>query len=105
MAQSSNKGTATFIRQRITGALNIPLIGFFVWRIVALQGADRAQMTATFSNPVVWLLMLALLGSALVHMCIGMNEIIEDYAHAPALHNLAKLANPIFTVTVGALAA
>lgn len=105
MAQSTNKGTATFIRQRVTGALNIPLIGFFVWLIVSLQGADRAQMVATFSNPVVWLLMLALLGSALVHMRIGMNEIIEDYVHTPALHTLAKLANTIFTVAVGAIAA
>ncbi|WP_196260190.1 succinate dehydrogenase, hydrophobic membrane anchor protein [Pelagibacterium limicola] len=104
MAHSGNKGTATFIRQRITGALNIPLIGFFIWLIVSLQGANRAQMVATFSNPIVYILALVLIGSALTHMRIGMNEIIEDYVHAPALHNLAKLANTVFTIAIGAVA-
>lgn len=104
MAHSHDKGTGTFIRQRLTAAFNIPLIGFFIWLIVSLQGATRAQMVETFSRPLVYILMLVLLGSVLTHMRIGMNEIIEDYVHAPALHSLAKLANTIFTIAIGAVA-
>lgn len=104
MAHSRNKGTSTFIRQRATAVLNIPLIGFFIWLVVSLQGASRAEMVATFSNPLVYILALILFGSVLVHMRIGMNEIIEDYVHTPALHNLAKLANTVFAIAVGAVA-
>jgi len=99
------KGTGTFIRQRLTAIANIPLILFFVWLVVTLAGADRAQMAATLSNPFVAILLLALLVSALVHMRIGMGEVIEDYVHEPRLHSLAMTLNTLFTVAVGLAAA
>lgn len=98
------KGTGTFIRQRVTGALNIVFVGFLIWLVVSLAGADRAQMAATFAHPIVAILALVLIGSALVHMRIGMYEIIEDYVHEPKLHGLAKTANTTFTVIIGAIA-
>ncbi|MAN77955.1 succinate dehydrogenase, hydrophobic membrane anchor protein [Pelagibacterium flavum] len=102
---SGEKGTGTFIRQRVTGAINIVFVGFLIWLVVSLSGADRAQMAATFSNPIVSILALVLIGSALIHMRIGMYEIIEDYVHEPRNHSLAKAANTIFTVIIGIIAA
>jgi succinate dehydrogenase / fumarate reductase membrane anchor subunit len=101
---SDEKGTGTFIRQRVTGAINIAFVGFLIWLVVSLSGADRAQMAATFSNPIVSILALVLIGSALIHMRIGMYEIIEDYIHEPRSHSLAKAANTIFTVIIGVIA-
>lgn len=98
------KGTGTFIRQRLTGALNIVFVGFFIWLVVSLAGADRVQFVAAF-NPLVAVIALVLVGSALLHMHIGMYEIIEDYVHEPRLHALAKLANTVFVVTIGVIAA
>lgn len=100
----AEKGTATFIRQRITGAINIVLVGFLIWLVVNLAGADREQMAATFANPFVSILALVLIGAALIHMRIGMYEIIEDYVHEPKLHALAKTANTVFTVIIGVIA-
>lgn len=101
----THKGTGHFIKQRVTGLLNIPLIGFLIWLIVSLAGTNRAEMAATFSNPVVAILTLALLASALFHMRIGMGEIIEDYVHEPRLHNLSMTLNTGFVVIVGVIGA
>jgi len=95
------KGTGTFIRQRLTAIANVPLILFFIWLVVTLAGADRAQMADTLSNPFVAILTVLLLISVLVHMRIGMGEVIEDYVHEPRLHALAMTLNTIFTVAVG----
>lgn len=100
----AEKGTGTFIRQRVTGIINIVFVGFFIWLVVTLAGATRAEMAATFANPVVAVLALVLIGSALVHMRIGMYEIIEDYIHEPRTHSLAKTANTVFTILIGAIA-
>lgn len=98
------KGTGAFILQRVTGAINIGLVGFLIWLVVSLSGADRAQMAATFANPLVSILAIVLFAIAFIHMRNGMNEVIEDYVHEPRNHSLAKAANTIFTVIVGIVA-
>ena len=98
------KGTGTFIFQRVTGLINIAMMVFFAWLVLSLSGADRAQMAATFANPIVAILAIVLFGSAFLHMRNGMNEVIEDYVHDPRNHMLAKTANTLFTVIVGAIA-
>lgn len=100
-----DKGTGTFLRQRVTALLNVPLLVFFVWLVVRLAGADRAEMAAAFTNPLIAILTLLLLGSALVHMRIGMLEIIEDYIHDPRIHRLCTFLNTFFVVAVGIVAA
>ena len=99
-----HSGTGTFIRQRITGVINIGLVIFLVWLVSSLAGADRFQIAAVFSNPLVSFLALVLIGSALVHMRIGMGEIIEDYVHDPRSHKLAMGLNTAFVVIMGAIA-
>ena len=44
---------AHFIAQRVTGALNIVFTIFFVWFVVSLAGADRAEMVEVVRNPFV----------------------------------------------------
>ncbi|WMT86874.1 succinate dehydrogenase, hydrophobic membrane anchor protein [Pelagibacterium sp. 26DY04] len=99
------KGTGTFIRQRVTGVINIAFVGFLIWLVVSFAGATRAEMAATFSNPFVAILALALIASPLIHMRIGMYEVIEDYVHDPKLHALAKTLNTIFVLIIGVIAA
>lgn len=98
------KGTGAFILQRVTGAINIVLVGFLIWLVVSLAGADRTEMTAIFSNPLVSIPAVVLFAIAFIHMRNGMNEVIEDYIHEPRNHSLAKAANTIFTVLVGVVA-
>ena len=99
---STHKGTATFIAQRLTAALLLPLVIWFVWSTVRLSGAGideaRAFIAAPF-NAAMFALVFVL--SAL-HMRIGMNEIIDDYAHG-GLRGVYKILNLFAALGAAAL--
>lgn len=103
MHYGSPKGaTRAFSIQRITGALNVLFLAFFIWLVVGLAGADRAQMVATVAHPVVALVLALLLVNVALHMRTGMREVIEDYVHGRT-GRLALLINDIFVLGVLAL--
>ncbi len=93
---AAHEGTETFWRQRVTAMANIPLVIFLVLSIVSHIGASYAQVKAYLANPIVAVLMLALIISAAVHMRIGLREIIEDYVHAEGCKVLALVATTFF---------
>ena len=93
-------GTREFITQRVSGALNVLFAIFFVWFVVSLAGADRAQMIETVRNPLVAIALCALIINVCVHMRIGMHEVIEDYLDEQKQNRLANAANNAFAVLV-----
>jgi succinate dehydrogenase / fumarate reductase, membrane anchor subunit len=95
-------GTREFVVQRITGALNVLFTLFFVWFVVSLAGADRAQMIDTVRNPLVAIALCALIVNVCVHMRIGMHEIIQDYLDEEKQNRLANWANNAFAILVAA---
>jgi succinate dehydrogenase / fumarate reductase membrane anchor subunit len=78
---AARSGTETFWRQRMTAVANIPLVSFLIYTVVAHVGAPYAEIKAYLAQPVVSLLLLALVINAAMHMRIGLKEIIEDYVH------------------------
>jgi succinate dehydrogenase / fumarate reductase membrane anchor subunit len=95
--------TRSFIVQRLTGACNVLFLLFFIWLVVRLAGADRAQMVSVIANPVVAIITALLLVSITVHMRIGMLEIIEDYVHDEKLYRLSLFLNTAFAVLIGVI--
>jgi succinate dehydrogenase / fumarate reductase membrane anchor subunit len=101
---SAREGTGHFWRQRLTAISNIPLILFFIGLLISLNGASYAETRAALSSPFVALPLVLVLLSALYHMRLGMQVIIEDYVHGEG-SRLALLAlNTFFTVAVGVVA-
>jgi succinate dehydrogenase / fumarate reductase membrane anchor subunit len=78
---AAHGGTETFWRQRVTAIANIPLVLFLILSIVSHVGSGYDEVRAYLAQPIVALLLLALVISAAIHMRIGLKEIIEDYVH------------------------
>ena len=102
---SAREGTLHFWRQRLTAIANIPLTLFFVGLLISLNGAGYAETREVLSNPFVAVLILLYLLSALIHMRIGMQVIIEDYFHGEGLKLALLVLSTFFTIAVGATAA
>ncbi|MBN9347478.1 MAG: succinate dehydrogenase, hydrophobic membrane anchor protein [Devosia sp.] len=99
---SGKHATREFRTQRLTGMLNVLLTIFFVWFVVRLAGAERAEMVDIVRNPLVALGLVLLIVNVSVHMRIGMHEVIEDYLYE-GQNRLANMANNAFAIFVPAV--
>jgi succinate dehydrogenase / fumarate reductase membrane anchor subunit len=99
---SGKHATREFRTQRLTGMLNIVFTLFFVWFVVRLAGADRAEMVEMVRNPLVALGLVLLIINVSIHMRIGMHEVIEDYLYE-GQNKVANLANNVFAVVIPAV--
>jgi len=77
----AHKGTSTFIIQRASAALLIPLAIWFLVGVVSHLGADQASARAWLSAPLNAGLLALFVSVGAWHMRIGMEEIIADYIH------------------------
>ena len=97
---SAKKGTEHFFMQRVTALANIPLTLFLVGALLVHAGSDYATMTVFLGNPFIGLIMLLLIVSAVYHMRLGLQVVIEDYIHGEASKLLALIANQFFAFTI-----
>ena len=97
---SAKHATREFRTQRLTGMLNVLFTIFFVWFVVRLAGADRAEMIEVVRNPLVALGLVLLIVNVSIHMRIGMHEIIMDYLDEDKQNRLANAANNVFAIGV-----
>jgi succinate dehydrogenase / fumarate reductase, membrane anchor subunit len=78
---AAHTGTMHFLRQRISAAALVALSIWFVFAALRLVGADLAQVLVFLGRPVNAVLMLLFLATALYHMALGLQIIVEDYVH------------------------
>lgn len=100
---SPKASTRHFITQRVTGALLVVFVLFFVWFVASVAGEGRETMVATISNPFVAIVLSLLIVTAVIHMRNGMRDTLEDYL-AGSAYRLAMAANTGFALLVAILA-
>lgn len=100
---SAKDGTDHFWRQRLTAIANIPLLLFFVGFIVSLNGASHEEVLAAIAHPFTAVMLIAVLASALLHMKLGMQVVIEDYIHGEGTKIILLFLNAVFTYGIGLL--
>ena len=98
---SARDGTVHFWRQRLTAIVNVPLILFFIGLLITLNGASHGDVVAVLANPLVAVVMILMIGSALYPMRLGMQVIIEDYFSGEGSKVVLLMLNTFFAVAVG----
>ena len=101
---SAKTGTEHWWLQRVTAIANIPLVLFMIGFVVAHLGASRAELVASVHHPIIAIFLALAFLSVLWHMRLGMQVVIEDYVHTPALKLSAILFNTFFTLILGVAA-
>jgi succinate dehydrogenase / fumarate reductase membrane anchor subunit len=88
---SAKDGVHHFIMQRITAIALIFLAIYFVGLMLSLIGSDYAAARAVVAHPCNAILIIAFLIAMFWHGQLGMQVVIEDYVHTPALAIAAQL--------------
>ena len=100
---SAKSGTGHFWRQRVTAVFLALLTPWILGMLVALAGADQAQVQAALARPVNAVALALFAISLFAHARMGLQVVIEDYVH----HRAAELALQVlvlFACALGALA-
>lgn len=98
---SERKGAWTWIKERVSSLVLIPLTLWAVVMGVAVTGMSHAEALAYVASPLNATAIVLILLIAIYHMHLGFQVIIEDYLHGPA----GKLSLAINAIACIALAA
>jgi succinate dehydrogenase / fumarate reductase membrane anchor subunit len=78
---SARAGATHWWAQRLTSLALVPLTLWFICAAVRLTGASREDVAVWMSQPLVLVLMLALIVATFHHLQLGLQVVIEDYVH------------------------
>jgi len=78
---------------RLTSYALAPLGALSAWWILGLAGKPLDGVRAEIGRPIPAIVLIAFGVVGMLHARQGMDEIIEDYVHDPALKARARLAN------------
>ena len=99
---SAKTGTTHFLHQRMTAVVLIPLAFWFTIAALAQVGASQGSVASFLGNPVNAVLMFLFLSTALYHMTIGVQVVIEDYVHGEGMKLLLVILNRLAAFAIGA---
>lgn len=82
---SAHAGAHHWWHQRITAVAMLPLMFWFVMSLASHVGADYFSLKSWMESPINATLMVALMINIFYHAHLGLQIVIEDYVHCPAM--------------------
>ena len=98
---SAKDGTEHFWTQRVSAVALVPLVVWFTASILALSGADHANVVSFLKAPIPCVAMLLFVTVAFYHLRLGLQVVIEDYVKAEGTKLACLLANTFFCSALG----
>lgn len=100
---SARSGTDHFWKLRVTSVALVPLLLFYIVFLVVYAGRPYAEVVGALSNPFVATINALTVIASIVHMRLGMEEIIQDYVHSEGMKVVLLMLNAFFSLVVGGL--
>lgn len=100
---SAKSGTEHFWKVRTTSVALVPLLLFYLGFLVLYAGRPYADVIAALSNPFIATINGLTIVASIVHMRLGMEEIIQDYIHSEKMKLVLLILNSFFSLLVGGL--
>lgn len=100
---SARSGTEHFWRVRTTAVALVPLLLFYVVFLIMYAGRPYEEVLAALANPFVSVITALTIVASIIHMKLGMEEIIQDYIHSEGLKLSLLVLNAFFSLFVGGL--
>ncbi len=104
---SAKEGVQHWWAQRLTAVALVPLTLWLVAAMVALAGADHEAVTSWIRRPASAVLLVLLIAATFHHAQLGLQVVIEDYAHTESIKIVCLLAVKglaVFLTAVGIFA-
>ena len=103
---SAREGVRHWYAQRASALLLIVLVGWLIYAMIRLAGADYAAASTFVGQPFNAAFFLLLIVTMLYHAMLGLQVVIEDYVHHPVietvLHFLTR-AGALFGMALGVI--
>ncbi|MCB5202372.1 succinate dehydrogenase, hydrophobic membrane anchor protein [Neorhizobium sp. T786] len=100
---SAKTGTDHFWKVRTTSVVLVPLMLFYIGFLVMYAGRPYAEVVDALANPFVATINALTVIASIVHMRLGMEEVIQDYIHSETAKLALLIVNASFSLLVGGL--
>lgn len=95
-AGSSHEGTHHWLHERLTGIAATPLMVWLAWSVVRFGTLDYASFIAWQAELVNAVLMILSVIAVFYHTALGVQSVVEDYVHQPAVKIVTLAAVNLF---------
>ena len=102
---TAKSGTEEFWLQRVTSVAGVPLTIVAIIIGMLLIGRNQAAAAQILGSPLVAVIMLSFIVCTILHMKIGVQEIIVDYVPNETLKLALLLANTFYSWVIGLICA
>jgi succinate dehydrogenase / fumarate reductase, membrane anchor subunit len=100
---SARSGTDHFWKVRTTSVVLVPLVLFYIVFLIMYVGRPYSEVIGALANPFVATINALTLVATIIHMRLGMEEVIQDYVHSEAVKLLLLVLNAAFSFLIGGL--